>query len=211
MLYIHIQYTYIFSAIEAIYKEDYLEAFNVMDELIDGDLIKYPTIFKNVTGFDNYYNYLYPKDPTGTTDGYLYTFLQRADVRAAIHVGSLSYDSDNVEENLINDVMQSVAPWVSELLNYYRVLFYNGQLDIIVAYPLTVNFLTNLDFSSAEEYKTAPRYLWYADDELAGYVKSAGNLTEALVRFAGHIVPADQPKWALDLVSKFVRRQPLHN
>lgn len=53
--------------------------------------------------------------------------------------------------------MQSVAPWVSELLSNYRVLIYNGQLDIIVAYPLTENYLANLKFAGSDQYKNAPR------------------------------------------------------
>lgn len=46
-----------------------------------------------------------------------------------------------VELQLKEDMMKSVRPWLEELLENYRVLIYNGQLDIIVAYPLTVNYL----------------------------------------------------------------------
>ena len=37
--------------------------------------------------------------------------------------------------------MKSVRPWLEELLEHYKVLIYNGQLDIIVAYPLTKGYL----------------------------------------------------------------------
>lgn len=100
--------------------------------------------------------------------------------------------------------MQSVAPWIAALLSEYRVLIYNGQLDIICAYPLTVNYLKNLQFTGARKYAKAPRCVWKVGDDLAGYAKVAGNLTEVLVRDAGHMVPADQPKWALDLITRFV-------
>lgn len=139
-------------------------------------------------------------------------YIQRADVRASIHVGNSTFHTDQtVEQNLMLDVMQSVAPWMTELLSNYRVLLYNGQLDIIVAYPLTVNYLQNLKFSGSDEYKTAPRYRWYVGTDLAGYVKQAGNLTEVLVRDAGHMVPADQPQWAVDLITRFTRNKPFHN
>ena len=39
--------------------------------------------------------------------------------------------------------------------------------------------------------------------ELAGYAKQVGNLTVALVRNAGHMVPHDQPLWAFDLINRF--------
>lgn len=132
------------------------------------------------------------------------TFLEATKTKEAIHVGNKSFDSSGVEKNMEIDIMKSVAPWISELLSNFRVLFYNGQLDVIIGYPLTVNFLKNLNFTGAAEYKTASRLQWYVDNELAGYVKKAGNLTEVLVRNAGHLVPGDQPKWAYELISKFV-------
>lgn len=58
----------------------------------------------------------------------------------------------------MNDVMQSITSWLTELLNNYRVLIYNGQLDIIVAYPLTENYLQKIYFNGANQYKTAKRY-----------------------------------------------------
>lgn len=139
-------------------------------------------------------------------------YVQRSDVRAAIHVGNTTFnvETEIVETNLINDIMQSVAPWISELLSKYRILIYNGQLDIIVAYPLTENYLLNLNFNGADQYKTAIRYQWFVENQLAGYVKQAGNLTEVLVRNAGHMVPADQPQWSLDLITRFTRNKPFH-
>lgn len=37
------------------------------------------------------------------------------------------------------------------------------------------------------------------------YYKKAGNLTEVMVRGAGHMVPADKPAAALGLISAFAR------
>lgn len=137
----------------------------------------------------------------------LKTFLGDPNIKEAIHVGNRSFDSTGVEKNLQIDIMKSVAPWISELLNKYRVLFYNGQLDIIIGYPLTLNFLQQLKFDGSDEYKNSQRKQWYVNNELAGYIKKAGNLTEVLVRNAGHLVPRDQPLWAFDLISKFVRNR----
>lgn len=178
-----------------------MSAFKVFDEILNGDLIKYPTLFKNFTGFNNYFNYLVASDDN--FDSGLVKLFTRDDIRKAIHVGKTEFGDDNVEKRLMNDFMQSVKPWVETLLDNYRVLFYNGQLDIIVAYPLTVNFLKNLNFKGADEYKTAKRFIWKVDSDVAGYIKKAGNMTEVLVRNAGHMVPTDQPKWALNLITNF--------
>lgn len=177
------------------------EAFDVFDYLLNGDIIDYPSYFKNCTGFDFYFNYLYSSQPP---EGDESAFVNKPEVREAIHVGSSVFHSgSDVELALMEDVMQSVAPWLAILLDNYRILIFNGQLDIIVAYPLTISYLQKLEWSAANEYRTAPRDKWYVGSELAGYVKKAGNLTEVLVRNAGHMVPQNQPRWALDLLSRF--------
>lgn len=183
----------------------------MFDDLLNGDLNGGNTLFKNLTGFNYYFDYSFINSPNND-DGNLFDFLNQEAIRKAIHVGNLTFNSgEEAEENLVEDVMDTVAPWISELLRDIRVVFFNGQLDIIVAYPLTVNFLQNLKFSSDQEYKTAPRNIWYHGDDIAGYVKEAGNLTEVLIRNAGHMVPGDQPEWALHLISKFTRNLPIYN
>lgn len=59
-------------------------------------------------------------------------------MRKALHVGDTEFTSiGRVYVNLIPDMMRSVKPQVDELLKEYRMMFYSGQLDLIVAYPLT--------------------------------------------------------------------------
>lgn len=182
------------------------DAFNTFDSLLNGDLIDGKSLFTNFTGFNFYFNFLHTKDYMGYED--FGPMLQKSSVRKGIHVGNLPFNTGkDVENNLKQDVMKSVAPLISELLDHYYVVIYNGQLDIIVAYPLTVNYLRNLNFTGAEDYKTAKRYMWEVDGEVAGYVKQAGKLVEIMVRNAGHMVPGDQPKWALDLITRFTHEK----
>lgn len=193
-------------AMNYIKNKQFVEAFNTFDTLLNGDLINGKSIFYNMTGFNFYFNYLHTKDYNGGED--FGPMLQKSSVRQGIHVGDLPFhDGKEVEKHLIQDVMKSVAPWISVLLDHYPVVVYNGQLDIIVAYPLTVNYLRNLNFTGSEDYKTAKRYIWKVDGEVAGYVKQAGHLVEILVRNAGHMVPGDQPKWALDLITHFTHEK----
>lgn len=194
-------------AVSFIQKKEWLSAFQVFNRMLDADLNQ-TSIFTNMTGFTNYYNFLVAND-TNPKMAYMGKFIQNVETRKAIHVGDSPFNGlgQDVEINLVEDIMQSVAPWVIELLSHYPVLIYNGQLDIIVAYPLTVNYLNNLKFSAADEYKTAKRYVWRVDGEVAGFAKHAGNLTEVLVRNAGHMVPTDQPKWAFDLITRFTHRK----
>ncbi|XP_063225186.1 venom serine carboxypeptidase-like [Bacillus rossius redtenbacheri] len=178
------------------------KAFQVFDTLLNGDLSQNGTLFSNLTGLKSYYNYVSADGRRRGGDSDLY--VQGAAVRRALHVGGRPYnDGRAVERHLEEDVMRSVRPWVEELLEHHRIVTYNGQLDVIVAYPLTLGYLQALRWSASPAYRTAPRYQWHVGRELAGYVKHAGHLTEVLVRDAGHMVPADQPRWALDLITRF--------
>lgn len=198
---------------ECIKKSDYECAFDVFDELINMDQLPSGSLFHNMTGFSTYFNYLQQQDDG--SDAPMTAFLKRSDVRKAIHVADLPFhgldgDENKVEEHLKLDVMKTIVPYLSELLASYRVFIYNGQLDIIVAYPLTINYLKKLSFKDSDKYKKAPRTIWRVGNDIAGFVHEAGNLVEVLVRNAGHMVPCDQPKWAFDLITRLTHRKSLH-
>lgn len=184
-------------------KKDWLKANVLMDRLMEGHATRF-SLFKHFTGYNYYYNLL---ESVPRYDWlHFLSLLHEDEVRSSIHVGGLKFsDGEAAQVMLAVDMMQTVAPIISKLLSYYQFLFYNGQLDIIVAYPLTVNFLQNLNFSASSEYSEATRKVWKVGNIVAGYVKRAGNLTEALVRNAGHLVSKDKPKWTLDLITRFIK------
>lgn len=186
-------------------KDNLVEAGLLLDQLMDGDISNF-SYFKKFTGFNYYYNFLQTEDQDDAS--VFADLLNNDNIRRSVHVGGLAFnDGSQVLFSLLKDLLRSVTTDVSELLSKYRILFFNGQFDIIVAYPLTVDFLRNLNFTSADDYRVAARKIWRVDDEIAGYVKKAGNMTEVLVRNAGHMVPRDQPKWAFDLITRFVNNK----
>lgn len=193
---------------DLIKQEKYVEAFDIFDSLLNGDMNGAPSLFYNITGFNFYYDFL-TSEADNKSDILMYEWLQTADVRRTIHVGNSTFNVETkiVEEHLKGDVMRSVAYLLTDLLQDYRVLIYNGQLDIIVAYPLTENYLQNLQWSGSDKYAKTPRKLWMVGGKLAGYSKSVDNLTEVLVRNAGHMVPLYQPKWSLDLITRFTHNK----
>lgn len=198
----------------AIKQKDFNAAFEVFDELINMDQLPSGSLFKNMTGFTTYFNYLQQAD--NGADKSMGEFLKRSDVRKSLHVGNLPFhgldgDENKVEEHLKLDVMNTIAPYLTELLSHYRVCIYNGQLDIIVAYPTTISYLKKLQFKDSKKYKDAPRYIWRVGNDIAGFVHEAGNLVEVLVRNAGHMVPHDQPKWAFDLITRFTSGKGFQN
>jgi vitellogenic carboxypeptidase-like protein len=78
-----------------------------------------PSYFKNITGLNYFQNFLLTESP-------------------------LEFEYHSKYLNLREDIFKSVKPWFTALINNYKVLLYNGNLDIIVALPLTENFLKNL-------------------------------------------------------------------
>lgn len=155
-------------------------------------------LFNNLTGFTSPYNYLRPH---GYDEGIatVNKFMLSSNVAEALHVGNRTFtafsDQNIVLTHLVNDVMASVAPWVAELIDNYKVFIYNGQLDLLAGSTLTHNYLSYLEFNGTDEYKVAPRNIWMVDDEIAGYVKKAGNLTEITVRLAGKKMFEELTKW----------------
>eukprot|EP00058_Branchiostoma_floridae_P015260 XP_002600748.1 hypothetical protein BRAFLDRAFT_83491 [Branchiostoma floridae] len=118
------------------------------------------------------------------------------------------HDGTDVEKHLLSDVMQSVAPWIATIMdNNYKVLIYNGQLDVIVAGPLTEAFLQRLQWSKLKQYQKADRTVWKinpSDTEVAGFVRQVDNFYQVIVKGGGHILPFDQPERAFDMIDRFV-------
>lgn len=186
-------------------------------------------MFRNLSGFNRSFNFLKTKKDDSSP---LVRFLQNSTTHHAIHVGNNSFHLRNnkVRIHLKLDKYESAAHWVAELISHYRILIWSGQLDLAIPYTGTVKFLRNLNFSAAAEYKTAKRITWRVDDEIAGYAKVAGNLTEVLIRnagkyyplylkisqidnifrFKGHSSPKDQPKWTLDMMQRFTQHRGFH-
>lgn len=168
-------------------------------------------LFGQEAGNIDEYQYLVADDADWADKGMALLF-EKDDTRKLMHVGNLTYHGGSkVYNKLFDDMPKSVAPWLEVLLDNYRVLLYSGQLDIIVAYPLTVNFVKQLHWSGASQYLNSPRKQWYVGKRLAGYTINVGNLTQVLVRDAGHMVPQQQPQWALDMIERFTQGVPFQS
>ncbi|CAH2104271.1 unnamed protein product [Euphydryas editha] len=135
-------------------------------------------------------------------------FLANSKVRELIHVGNASFDFNNqvVYEKMLPDIMNSTKKWVEELLEYYGVLCYSGQLDVILAYSLSKYTYSVLDWSGRVEYNRAPRIQIRktVNDAVIGYKKSGGNFVEVLIRNAGHATMVEQPKATKFIINNFI-------
>ncbi|XP_021047095.1 probable serine carboxypeptidase CPVL isoform X2 [Mus pahari] len=184
----------------------YTDPESILNNLLDGDVTTGSSFFQNATGCTNYYNILQCTEPEDQS--YFAKFLTLPQVRQAIHVGNQNFsDGAEVEKHLREDTVKSVKPWLSEIMNYYKVLIYNGQLDIIVAAALTERSLLAMDWKGSRAYRRARRKVWKifkSDNEVAGYVRRVGKFHQVIVRGGGHILPYDQPMRSFDMINRFI-------
>ncbi|XP_043922753.1 probable serine carboxypeptidase CPVL [Protopterus annectens] len=195
-----------------IQQKKWIEAFEVFDALLNGDTTPYASFYQNVTGCQNYFNFLQCQEPP--EQEYFGKFLSFPEVRKSIHVGNLTFnDGTEVEKHLLEDVMKTIKPWLAVLMDNYRVLIYSGQLDVIVAAPLTERFLPTVPWSKVEKYKKADRFYWKvhpSDTEVAGYVRQVDDFYQVIIRGGGHILPFDQPEASFDMIDRFITKTGWH-
>lgn len=133
-----------------------------------------------------------------------------AGIKQKIHVGTVPFIPYNAAVNnklWENDFFMKVSTYTEKLLEKYKIMHYNGQLDIICHYPMADAYTQSLNWSGSAQFRPASQNVWKVDGKTAGFVKSGGNLYLVMVRDAGHMVPKDQPKSAFDLVTKFVNNK----
>ena len=183
----------------------YEEAAMVKDRIILKMFTTEPTLFENLTGYYGWYYYNVLQDQTPADFAWAIEFSGSASLRKALHVGNVSYTSKGhkIRSLFKSDSMQSMVPVLADLLQHYRVLVLSGQMDTVVPYSRTQDMLWNLDWPGVAEYRNAKRRKWKVNGNLIGYVKSAGNLTEVLVRKAGHLLTVDQPLWIWNILNRF--------
>jgi len=137
-------------------------------------------------------------------------FFNSREVRKALFGSNSpnSWEECSSQPGLDDDIMRSVKSKVPDLIANYRVLFYNGQFDLICNLAGTEYWLDSLNWPGKNDWKTAIRKVWSVDGQTAGFHRSVQNLTFLIVTGAGHMVPGDQPRHAQDLVQKFIANIP---
>ncbi|KAJ7073477.1 serine carboxypeptidase [Mycena belliarum] len=89
-----------------------------------------------------------------------------------------------------------------------RVLIYVGTYDWICNWVGNERWTLALEWSGQAEFAAEPLHPWAVGNDFAkgraGLARSAKGLTFATVEAAGHMVPYDKPKEALDLVQRWL-------
>ncbi|KAL7688151.1 putative peptidase S10, serine carboxypeptidase, alpha/Beta hydrolase [Plasmopara halstedii] len=141
-------------------------------------------------------------------------YMNKADVRKALHGNEdnnyrFNMCSSEVHKALLAFDGVSTLDKLSSLLQKgVRVLFYNGQWDMMCNHYGTEKLLLNLEWNGSEAYQQAPKYTWRVQGHHipAGFAQQGGNLTYLVVAGAGHAVPMDVPDVAADMLYRFVNK-----
>ena len=140
-------------------------------------------------------------------------FINRQDVRADLNVGDHDWEQCNrmVELFLIGDWIHQFQSAVSTVLETrLRVLVYSGKEDFICNYLGGLEWTNTTKWSGQDKFNQAAFEDWVVDGAKAGEVKAYNLLTFLAVENAGHMVPRDQPKNALDMLKRFLTNQPFN-
>jgi serine carboxypeptidase 1 len=164
-----------------VYTED-VDFYNVLTKTV--------TIWSPLMQFRHLYK---PGEQSDLTDDY--SLMKQ--VQLALNISN-NWGGNTTEEVFIYlqvDFMKPVTDIVERLLNEtdLTVAVYNGQLDLIVDTPGTIDWVDRLNYKGSEEWAIANKNGFGVDNILEGYEKKAGNLKFYWVLRSGHMVPSDNP------------------
>lgn len=115
------------------------------------------------------------------------------------------------------DVMNTSKPAIEHVLNAgkYRVLAYNGAWDGVVGAAVSEPLYAGLEWPGSAAFNRNARHPYRvdpADAQVAGFVSTVSSegstFVRVVVRNAGHILPADQPRVSKDMIERFIFDRP---
>lgn len=149
-------------------------------------------------------------------------FMNRADVQTSLGVVSqnITWTSCNFQVNgMFNDDWmrnfgQTMVPDL--LASDIRVLIYAGDVDFICNWLGNKAWTLALEWPGKNGFNAAADLPWWVDMEPAGRFRTVSNSNQNLlftflqVHDAGHMVPMNQPKRALEMVKHFLSDTPFY-
>ncbi|CAG8446779.1 5260_t:CDS:10 [Ambispora gerdemannii] len=165
---------------------------------IRNKLFKY---WQNVTGIMNYYDIR--RTEMQNDWSLMERFLNIPEIKKSVNVGNRRYFKD-----LSGDIMKSTAHLFPTLIENYKVMLFQGNMDFRDGVVGNTEWLCSLEFDGSEIFRKKPRKIWHLDDNLIGYSVQSRNLTRIVFLQSGHFVPIDQPIATLDMITRFIENEP---
>jgi len=147
-----------------------------------------------------------------------YNYLNRKDVRTAIHIPSTL---DNVEWNICSDILnyESLSVYDNENWLYQSMwnmddslyaMVYNGDADPGINFLVSQWFVDDFNQSITNDYRQW--FVEYDDNggQVGGWTIDYEKITFVTVRGAGHMVPQYRPPESLKMFQAFINNKPLN-
>lgn len=135
-------------------------------------------------------------------------FLNQESVKTALGVGNIDFQScsTTVYQALLVDWMRNLEVGIPALLEDGIQLFvYAGEYDLICNWLGNSRWVHAMEWNGQQDFVTLPEIPFEVDGSEAGILKSYGPLSFLKVHDAGHMVPMDQPKAALEMLRRWTQ------
>ncbi|XP_049380968.1 serine carboxypeptidase-like [Solanum stenotomum] len=135
------------------------------------------------------------------------TYLNDNQVKEALGVpASIDFVScsSSVYRAMMKDWMKNLEVGIPQLLeDGINLLIYAGEYDLICNWIGNSNWVHAVEWSGQKGFEAAPSVSFTVDGEEKGVQKKYGPLMFLKVYDAGHMVPMDQPKAALEMLQRW--------
>ncbi|WOG87999.1 hypothetical protein DCAR_0207232 [Daucus carota subsp. sativus] len=135
-------------------------------------------------------------------------FLNQNSVRDALGVGDIDFVScsPTVYQAMLVDWMRNLEVGIPALLeDGIQMLVYAGEYDLICNWLGNSRWVQAMEWSGQKEFVASSEVPFEVDGSKAGLLRSHGPLSFLKVHDAGHMVPMDQPKAALEMLRRWTR------
>jgi len=125
---------------------------------------------------------------------YTSDYMNLEEVRNALHIPAEVQAWEECSNKLDYRIFQEGSEWIYKILRgKYRMFFYSGDTDSVVATYGSKLWIKGLGWESTEAWRP-----WFTEGQVSGYVEKYDGLDFATVKGVGHMAP----QWA---------RQPVEN
>lgn len=146
-------------------------------------------------------------DPPCTNDMITVNYLNRDDVKSALHIPSglapFTTCFDGIRYTMIYpNSPDGLAPQMRQLIDSPRqptLLVYNGDVDLMCNFFGDEWFVDDLNRELVKDYQP-----WHTNNQVSGFSKHYDRITFVTVKGSGHMVPTDKPAEALHMFEMFL-------
>lgn len=134
--------------------------------------------------------------------------LNMRSVKQALGVEDIEFVScsTTVAQGMLADWMKNSEVAIPTLLeDGIKLLVYAGEYDLICNWLGNSRWVQAMEWSGQKEFVASPEVPFEVNGSEAGLLRSHGPLSFLKVHDAGHMVPMDQPKAALEMLKRWTR------